>query len=282
MPSDEGVVKIGDFGLALVDGRTRLTQEGTMVETVSYMAPEQATGGGIMPQSDLYSLGVMLYEMTTGRPPFVGDDHVAIIGQHLNTPPISPSWHNKDISSGLETLILRLLEKDPLSRPASITEVKQILDSLAGGTEVRIPEPETPNHKINPIYRRVFVGREKEIKTLQAAFNRAISGEGSVVMVVGEPGIGKTSLCEQTATYVGMRGGLALVGHCYEKGSLSLPYLPFIEALRSYVLTRDDDELRQELGSGATYVGRIISEARERFSIEPPPATEIKEKFKIM
>ena len=63
-------------------------------------------------------------------------------------------------------------------------------------------------------------------------------------MVVGEPGIGKTALCEQLATYVAMRGGKALVGHCYEEGSLSLPYLAFVEAMRSYVLARDPDGLR--------------------------------------
>jgi serine/threonine-protein kinase len=87
----DGVAKIGDFGLAVAIDRTRLTQAGMMVGTVSYMPPEQATGGEVTPRSDLYSLGAMLYEMVTGRPPFVGDEAVAIIGQHLNTPPVAPS-----------------------------------------------------------------------------------------------------------------------------------------------------------------------------------------------
>jgi len=58
--------------------------------TASYMPPEQAMGGEVTPRSDLYSLGAMLYEMVTGRPPFLGDDSVAIIGQHINTPPVAP------------------------------------------------------------------------------------------------------------------------------------------------------------------------------------------------
>ena len=90
----DGIAKIGDFGLAVSLDRSRLTQEGMMVGTVSYMPPEQAMGGEVTPKSDLYSLGAMFYEMITGRPPFLGDDSVAIIGQHINTPPVAPTWHN--------------------------------------------------------------------------------------------------------------------------------------------------------------------------------------------
>src|SRR5947207_11346150 len=67
-----------------------------MVGTVADMPPEQATGGSITPRSDLYALGALLYVMVCGRPPFVGDESVAIIGQHLNTPPVAPTWHRPD------------------------------------------------------------------------------------------------------------------------------------------------------------------------------------------
>ena len=90
----DGTAKIGDFGLAVSLDRSRLTSEGMMVGTVSYMPPEQALGGEITPKADLYSLGAMLYEMVTGRPPFLGDDSVSTIGQHINTPPVAPAWHN--------------------------------------------------------------------------------------------------------------------------------------------------------------------------------------------
>jgi serine/threonine protein kinase len=76
----EGSAKIGDFGLALACDESRITQEGMMVGSVAYMPPEQALGGEITLKADLYSLGAVLYEMVTGRPPFLGDDSVAIIG----------------------------------------------------------------------------------------------------------------------------------------------------------------------------------------------------------
>ena len=280
----EGIAKVGDFGLAVAVDRSRLTQTGMMVGTFHYMPPEQALGGEMTPRADLYSLGAMLYEMVTGRPPFVGDEPVAIIGQHINTPPVSPSWHRADLPPSLEALILQLLEKDPQRRPASAAEVRQALASI--DTKATLPETVTQTQTLaqSPLYRSVpFVGREQELRQLQSAFDSAVSGQGSLAMVVGEPGIGKTALCEQLATYVTLRGGRTLVGHCYEEGSLSLPYLGFVEALRSYVLSRGADDLRKELGTGAADVARIVSEIRERLQVEPRPKGDPEEeRYRLM
>jgi len=269
--SEDGTAKIGDFGLAVVADVSRLTQEGMMVGTVSYMPPEQAMGGEVSNKADLYSLGAMIYEMVTGRPPFVGDDSVAIIGQHINTPPVSPTWHRADLPAGMESLIMLLLDKNPQKRPASAKDVLQALESIEAGKE-KEPTTEAQVPTENPLYRRVFVGREQELKQLQSAFDGAISGQGALMMVVGEPGIGKTAVCEQLSTYVTLRGGKTLVGHCYEEGSLSLPYLAFVEAMRSYVLDREIEDLREELGSGASDVARIVSEVRDKLKVEPRAA----------
>jgi hypothetical protein len=283
--TESGTAKLGDFGLAVAIDKTRLTQAGMMVGTVSYMPPEQATGGEVTPCCDLYSLGAMLYEMMTGRPPFVGDDSVAIITQHLNVAPVSPSWHNPAIPAVLETLILRLLEKDPAKRPASAREVRQVLEAVArpasGASGRAEPGPTPPvangGPVANPMYRSAFVGREVELRQLQSAYDAALSGSGAMAMVVGEPGIGKTSLCDQLATYATIRGGKALIGHCYEEGSHSLPYLPFVEAMRSYVLAREPNGLESDLGSGAVEVARIVSEIRDRVPVELRPAGEPEE-----
>jgi len=278
----DGVFKIGDFGLALVDDHTRLTQTDGVLGTFLYSSPEQASGGDVTVRSDLYSLGAMIYEMVTGRPPFVGDDSVSIIGQHLNNPPVNPSFHRPDSPRALEAIILRLLEKDPQKRPASASDVLNVLKAIEAGEAPVVPEAERPAD-IGPIYRRVFVGREKELTQLKTAFDDACSGNGSLAMVVGEPGIGKTALCEELKTYVGIRGGQTLVGHCYEEGSLSLPYLAFVEAMRSYVLERDPDDLREVLGTGAAHVGRIVSEIRDRLKTElPEPASPEEERYRLM
>jgi eukaryotic-like serine/threonine-protein kinase len=269
--SGDGTAKVGDFGLALAVDVSRLTGEGMMVGTYYYMPPEQALGGEVTPRADLYSVGAMLYEMVTGRPPFMGDDMVAIIGQHINTPPVSPNWHRPDLPPPLAALIMRLLEKDPQKRPATAKEVLGIIEAIEAGKAGELSAESSRVLAENPLYRRVFVGREPELRQLQSAFDGAASGQGSVLMVVGEPGIGKTALTEQLGTYVSLRNGRVLVGHCYEEGSLSLPYLAFVEALRSYAQARDVSHLRKELGTGARSVARIVSEVRERLKIEPGP-----------
>lgn len=254
---------------------SRLTESGMIVGTVAYMSPEQAMAGTITPKSDLYSLGAMLYEMVAGRPPFVGENAIAVVGQHINTPPLSPAWHRADLPSALEALILQLLEKDPQKRPESASAVAQVLETIESGKIAEAAEARKQTE--NPIYRRVFVGREAELRQLQSAFDGAMSGQGSLTMVVGEPGIGKTALCEQLATYVTLRGGKALIGHCYEEGSLSLPYLAFVEALRGYVLSREVKDLQKELGTGAADVARIVSEVRERLKIKLRPSKDPEE-----
>ena len=143
--------------------------------------------------------------------------------------------------------------------------------------------PARPELGDNPLCRRVFVGREHEVRQLQAAFDAALSGKGALAMVVGEPGIGKTAVCEQLATYVTLRGGVTLTGHCYEEGSLSLPYLAFVEALRSYAGSRPPEALRAELGTAASDLARIVSEVRERLSVEPrPPGDPEEDRWRLL
>ncbi len=281
--SGDGTAKVGDFGLALAVDVSRLTGEGMMVGTYYYMPPEQALGSEITPRADLYSVGAMLYEMVTGRPPFMGDGAVAIIGQHINTPPVSPNWHRPDLPPPLAALIMRLLEKDPRNRLGTAREVLEAIEAVEACKSAELSAEVSSVLAESPLYRRVFVGRETELRQLQSAFDAAASGQGSVMMVVGEPGIGKTALTEQLGTYVSLRNGRVLVGHCYEEGSLSLPYLAFVEVLRSYAQARNVSHLKKELGTGARSVARIVSEVRERLKIKPgPQVNPEEERYQLM
>ena len=137
----------------------------------------------------------MLYEMVTGRPPFLGDDHVAIIGQHINTAPVAPSWHCQTCPKPLEALILRLLAKDPAERPDSASDVLKALEAIdPSATEA--PDEQQQN-VLDSLAGGVFVGRKAELGELKAALEDALSGKGRMVTLVGEPGIGKTRTAEE-------------------------------------------------------------------------------------
>ena len=113
----DGSAAVGDFGIAHLLGAERLTAEGVVVGTVRYLSPEQIRGEEGGPASDLYALGVTLYELVTGRPPFTAKDATAVLTQHLTSVPVPPSEHEPAIPDELERLILALLAKDPQLRP---------------------------------------------------------------------------------------------------------------------------------------------------------------------
>ncbi len=198
----DGTAKLTDFGLARTVA-SRLTTEGTIVGTVFYLAPEQALGGKIDHRADLYALGVMLYELTTGQLPFAGDDLLAVISQHLHAPVVPPSTHNPEIPPTLDALIVRLLSKQPEDRPASAAEVRQSLEDLSrpgGTTAPRIPpSPEIsglcPNNL--PAQATPFIGREVELAAVRKKLTRP---EVRLLTLTGPGGTGKTRLGLQAAT----------------------------------------------------------------------------------
>ena len=114
----DGTAKLMDFGLAR-SMASRLTTEGQITGTVFYLAPEVALGQTVDGRADLYSLGVMLYELTAGMLPFADGDPLAIISQHLHATVVPPRAHNDRIHPGLDGLIVQLLSKRPDDRPAS-------------------------------------------------------------------------------------------------------------------------------------------------------------------
>jgi class 3 adenylate cyclase/tetratricopeptide (TPR) repeat protein len=273
---DGGNAALGDFGLAVAVDRSRMTMAGMMVGTVAYMAPEQALGRAPDARSDLYALGAMLYEMVTGRPPFLGNDAVGVISQHINTAPVAPTWHEPSVPSPLESLVLRLLAKSPEERPASAQDVANELRQILARSTVttgpqRIGDDITDLRQLD--WGR-FVGRRDEIDQLRAALELTLSGKTTLAFIAGEPGIGKTRLAQEFAVYAELRGAQVLTGRSYE-GEATVPYRPFVEALRQYVRAKPDGELRQQMGAGAPEIATMVSDVRQRFpDIQEAPKLE--------
>ena len=118
----------------------------------------------------------------------------------------------------------------------------------------------------------VFVGRQQEVSELRAALEDALTGKGRLVMLVGEPGIGKTRTAQELAAYAEARGTQVMWGHCYEDQGTP-PYWPWVQAIRSYVQQQDTEKLRTEMGSGAWDIGEIVPDMRDRLhDLEPPTA----------
>jgi eukaryotic-like serine/threonine-protein kinase len=131
----EGRVKVTDFGIARA-GTSQMTETGSIVGTAQYLSPEQARGGEVDQRSDLYSLGVVLYELVTGKTPFEGDTPVEIAMKHLSNTPQTPSELRSDIPSELDMVIMRALAKDPEERYQSADEMEADLERVARGAPV--------------------------------------------------------------------------------------------------------------------------------------------------
>lgn len=136
-----GKLKLSDFGLATVEAATKITAAGKTMGTFPYMAPEQIRGRPpVSAQTDLYALGCVIFEMLTGRTPFIGDTPAEVMHKHLDARPPRVSEFAPDCPMGLESLVRDLLQKEPSDRPATAFVVAKRLTDL-DGSETRTPTP---------------------------------------------------------------------------------------------------------------------------------------------
>ncbi len=226
-------VKLTDFGLAR-SITSRQTTEGGMVGTVFYLPPEQAMGSELDGRADLYSLGVMLYELAAGRLPFAGDDPLTVISQHLHAPAVPPSTYNPGLSSALESLILKLLSKQPEDRPASAAEVGHILERIARkSTDLMLAALESAEPSpLERLVRGRLVGRDSELAEARAIWQRATAEPDAdtphVLLIAGESGVGKTPFVRALRALAEVSRGRWLQGECYAEGGT--PYAAFDQA----------------------------------------------------
>ena len=135
MVTETGQVKVMDFGIAraVSDSSSTVAQTTAILGTAAYFSPEQAKGESVDARADLYSTGVVLYEMLTGRPPFRGDSPVAVAYQHVSETPVTPSDVNPALPRGLDPVVLRALAKDPYQRYPDAARFREALDEALEG-----------------------------------------------------------------------------------------------------------------------------------------------------
>jgi tetratricopeptide (TPR) repeat protein len=284
--------KVLDFGIAKLlepdftqeaDATTAssaglVTAPGVAVGTVAYMSPEQARGERLDARSDLFSLGVVIYEMATRHLPFQGATAPVIFDAILNRAPVPVRSLRPDLPSELESTIHHALEKDRAARIQNAAEFRARLRGIRLGAEGQAaPQPAAPPE---PGGRRhtVFVGRELEQAEIRQFIDRALLGRGGLVLINGEPGIGKTRLTEEAAVEARARGLLVLTGHCYDMQATT-PYLPLVEVLETMVRFLQPETLLATLGDAAPEAAKLMPELRRLFPgivrpIELPPERE--------
>ncbi|MEB3285007.1 MAG: diguanylate cyclase [Candidatus Sericytochromatia bacterium] len=215
MRTVDGHLKVMDFGICGPVGSPRLGVQGTL----THLAPELIQRGKADQRADLYAVGVILYQLTTGRLPLLGKSAAETLKLHLEASPVVPRNLRPEIPAELDALIARLLSKRPQDRPQSANEVLR----LAG-------LPAEPDDTLAVPLQSTFIGRKEALGTLLAAAGEAAQGHRpKTFTIVGAPGVGKSRLLEELMSQAPLLDLVAVSGSC---ASEQTPLGPWLDLAR--------------------------------------------------
>ena len=256
MLSTDDIVKVMDFGLAKVQNASMLTREGEMLGTVTYMSPEQASGETVDQRTDIFSLGVVLYELLTGKLPFGDLYDMAVVYSILNVEPVSIRESQADVPEALEQIVFKALRKDLQHRYQNVEELLgdlRRMKAFLDGKRDAMPSPfelvagadlEETASRISSMtsaprgaFEAKLAGRDEELEELKALLRKADEGEGKTIFIAGEAGIGKSKLVLELETYARTIKIRPINTRCvFREGTY--PYRPIVEAVRDIFTAR--------------------------------------------
>jgi serine/threonine-protein kinase len=225
----DDTIKILDFGIAKMGNDMKLTSANEILGTVDYMPPEQMLGEKTDFSSDIYSVGVVCYELLTSKLPFNGESAVEIVYKKLNEEPIPPSFYDKNIENEVDKIVLKAISHQKDVRFETAQAFSQSLEDLLNLKQIELPE-EKPGISLDDAgeeqltkdlnsLRTIFVGRSREFQKLIKVFHSAKQKKGQTVIINGEAGIGKTRLANQLKGYASHHNSIVLYGAClYQEG----------------------------------------------------------------
>jgi tetratricopeptide (TPR) repeat protein len=269
-----GHAKVADFGIArtMTTAGTRITQAGVAMGTPAYMSPEQFFGDeNLDGRSDLYSLGCVLFEMLTGDAPFTtGASIQALMSRRLTQDVERVSTLRSGIPPMVDLALARTLAREPADRHASAGELAAALLAEISGSSLAAARMNEGTPTPVTSRRPPLVGRERELEHARAMFVEWTRGHGGMLLIGGEPGVGKTRLCQSILDEARARGALCLVGRCYEMEGAP-PYTPYAEVLDVVSRLVPVRTFRDILGDAAPDIARMLPSLRQTFPDIPQP-----------
>ena len=280
----DGYAKVVDFGLARPVRRESATappgDEGSGTGglatpgTMRYMSPEQVTSQHLTPATDVYSLGLVLYEVIAARHPFAVLGPLAPVAMLGAAVPLTLSHYAPDAPRALDALVLSMLAREPAKRPSAAA----VADELE-----RLMQPAAPIDR--PAPRQSTVGRDAERRALEAALVDARRGPSRMLLVAGEAGLGKTTLIEGFLAGVRDSGEACLTGRgrCSERLAGTGAYLPIVEALQSLMSAGDPLSSHRLKALAPSWYAEVVSSAstEDGNAAPPPPAGPERRKREI-